>query len=1336
VGDPAVDPAPFGMGTVGARKPGDQGKPRFSLVVQRLDVKVTIDQDFAQTEVDQIFVNPSSDTVEGIFSFRTPPGAILQRFGVDRSGELVWGRIKESEAAERQYQSNVYQGSEEDPALLAWAGNGAYQARLYPIKPGATRRVVTRYTEWLTRQGTRGERRLYVYPMAAEGAKASLPRIEELTVSLDLSGAGARSVRAGMGTQRDGQRLVVKAFDFVPRSDLAVELFDAGGPETTVTAYRAPHTLRTEDVPEKAGPEYAQQVSREEPDYLAIPLRAPPDRGTAGEELDLAIVVDTSAATEPSALALARAVASSLLSHLGPEDRAALWAGDATLRPVAQGSGALRAVDPATRKAWLAGLAAVERGGATDIGALLTEAASQLDPKRQGSVVYIGDGVPSVGELVPKALRERLQRLPATTRILAAAVGSRPNLALLEALVRGAPVEQVHDAFGAARSVLRLLERAARPLWLGAAVDFGPGVERLLPRALPPILHDEGVLVVGRVTGKVPNEFLLSGSGRTTQLRLAVRRVDDAGDLRRRWGEGRLTDLMTEGAGRSSLVDVARRFGLVSPFTSLYVPTEREAEKEDDDIEERVQARIRRVKRWKPWMRLDEDEERQAEKEVEVVQEYADNKEGGTGTRAKGEEGSMGNPRMAAKAAAAPPPPAQAALMNELAQTDLSTLGALAGAGPSSALDAAAASGGGLKGLSRGGGGGAIRPGSAGGGLGALGSGAGGASRVMGPKGSASVGGANVSGGNVSDASRVVAGMRAGFRACFNRGLQENPDAQGVIRLTIEVGREGQVEHVAAKHTGKLSETVISCVRARASAAQFDPPEGGNASIAVPITFVKEGDSPPPEPAKWAEAKPEKPAPKRGVEPAALRGTIGVINHERRPCGPAADLPFAERLGLWRERLASAGSAEASLGVYRAALANCEASDWRERAALLVFIVDRLPTVNDRVALWRALLAVSPAAADAVYRFVLLRVETAADLKALHEALGLERIDADLLAGLMKKAKSAAQRLELLRGAALRFADDTELALLVLDAYEDAGDDAGGRAWARMLRRRVDATAHVRTNVGEYYLRLAGRGSGPSAALDTQEARRTFGELVEFAPEDPLARRRLGDLLRAHGWYDEALRHYQTLAALTPDDPSVPLLLAGAAQGTGKIEEAVRWAEKAGASGSPDGSSQVSVAARALASSFLAWARLKSLAAGKTDEAARLRARAARLGAGSAQGDVRIVLTWSHPELRPALWTNALGSMMPAPDNLPLLGVAQAFVSAAPVPVVELRLDTEDAARAARLDAKVVLTAIIGEGTAGERIASRELGFRGADGAPRERLALRLENASFVEQAP
>jgi len=233
-----------------------------------------------------------------------------------------------------------------------------------------------------------------------------------------------------------------------------------------------------------------------------------------------------------------------------------------------------------------------------------------------------------------------------------------------------------------------------------------------------------------------------------------------------------------------------------------------------------------------------------------------------------------------------------------------------------------------------------------------------------------------------------------------------------------------------------------------------------------------------------------------------------------------------------------------------------------------------------------------------------------------------------------------------------------------------------------------------------------------------------------------VALRRLGDLLRAHGWYEEALRQYETLATLTPDDPSVPLLLASAAQGTGKIEEAVRWAEKAAAAGSPDGSSQVSLAARALASAFLCWARQDSARAGKNDEVERLRVRAARLAASEKGQAVRVVLSWSHPELRPALWTNALGSMMPAEDNLPLLGVAQAFVPAVPAPLIELRLDPEDAARAARLDAKATLTVVIAEGTAEERIARAELGFRGPDGKPLDKVRQRFENGALTAEAP
>jgi hypothetical protein len=184
---------------------------------------------------------------------------------------------------------------------------------------------------------------------------------------------------------------------------------------------------------------------------------------------------------------------------------------------------------------------------------------------------------------------------------------------------------------------------------------------------------------------------------------------------------------------------------------------------------------------------------------------------------------------------------------------------------------------------------------------------------------------------------------------------------------------------------------------------------------------------------------------------------------------------------LWRERLGAASTAAGALQVYWRALSDCEAPTWRERHTLLLEMVNHLGSVREKVALWRRLLG-NPAAADVVYRATVVRVQTAAELHDLHVALGLRSVDPDLLAGLLARAKTPADRLALLHSTALKWPDDLELGLRVLDAYEDASDDAGGRAWARRLRHRADATPHVYTNVGEYYLRLSGRQSGPAAA--------------------------------------------------------------------------------------------------------------------------------------------------------------------------------------------------------------------------------------------------------------
>lgn len=103
-------------------------------------------------------------------------------------------------------------------------------------------------------------------------------------------------------------------------------------------------------------------------------------------------------------------------------------------------------------------------------------------------------------------------------------------------------------------------------------------------------------------------------------------------------------------------------------------------------------------------------------------------------------------------------------------------------------------------------------------------------------RGKISTPGADVSGGEVSNATRVVAGMRAGFRRCYERKLETNPNAKGTATLTLQIGPNGEVSSVSSTQTREL-DSVAACCKARAMAAQFDPPTGGAAQIVFPIHF-------------------------------------------------------------------------------------------------------------------------------------------------------------------------------------------------------------------------------------------------------------------------------------------------------------------------------------------------------------------------------------------------------------------------------------------------------------------------------------------------------------------
>jgi hypothetical protein len=281
-------------------------------------------------------------------------------------------------------------------------------------------------------------------------------------------------------------------------------------------------------------------------------------------------------------------------------------------------------------------------------------------------------------------------------------------------------------------------------------------------------------------------------------------------------------------------------------------------------------------------------EREQEEKETEVVQDNSDNKEGGTGTRAKGEEGSMGNPTTKAtnKRYAVQGPKdnqdmhlARQAALREATEFGMIGLLNTGAAGDPNAPtapwgrdtslgsdeisargnmwgdeigDAFGAGGLGLTGIGEGGGGRGEGIGL--GTIGTIGHGAGtGTGQGFGNGGgrlggkhtskppSVRMGATSVSGRLPPEViQRIVRQNFGRFRLCYENGLRNNPNLAGRVSISFTIGRDGSVGSVSGG--GDLPDSaVIGCVTKAFYGLSFPQPEGGIVKVAYPIAFAPGG---------------------------------------------------------------------------------------------------------------------------------------------------------------------------------------------------------------------------------------------------------------------------------------------------------------------------------------------------------------------------------------------------------------------------------------------------------------------------------------------------------------
>jgi len=277
------------------------------------------------------------------------------------------------------------------------------------------------------------------------------------------------------------------------------------------------------------------------------------------------------------------------------------------------------------------------------------------------------------------------------------------------------------------------------------------------------------------------------------------------------------------------------------------------------------------------------ERELEQEETEQVSDSDADNKEGGTGTRAKGEEGSMGketskdtnkryavqgpqdnqDPHLARQQAlreamefgmigllntgAAGDPNAPTAPWGRdtsLGTDEVSAMGNMWG----DEIGEAFGSGGlGLSGIGEGGGGRGEGIGL--GNIGTLGHGAGtgtgqgfgsGHGRLGGSHRTATpqvrMGDTKVSGRLPPEVIRRIVRQNYGrFRLCYEQGLGRNPNLEGRVTVRFVIGRDGAVSNVSNGGSDLPDSNVVGCVVKAFYGLSFPKPEGGIVTVSYPI---------------------------------------------------------------------------------------------------------------------------------------------------------------------------------------------------------------------------------------------------------------------------------------------------------------------------------------------------------------------------------------------------------------------------------------------------------------------------------------------------------------------
>jgi Ca-activated chloride channel family protein len=545
----------------------------------RTAVSVEVTGRVARVEVEEWFRNNGGGLGESDYLYPLPSGAVFNNFSLFQGDKELRGETMTAEQARAIYENIVRQ--KKDPALIELAGHGLLRSRVFPIASGETRKITLRYTQVLGRagealqfkyaagirhmgtfSGPRPQPRDVAMPVTRDAAPLSFT----MTVTDGASYGAPFSPTHELRVQRSNGRLTVRP-DSELHGDLEVFLpITRGLVGMTVVSHRP----------------------SSEPGFFMLTL-SPGNVDAPPVARDVTVVVDVSGSMSGEKMMQARNAIHALLQSLNQNDRVRLIAFSDQVRSYAPEWTAATPQNLRAARTWVDRLHAE---GGTNISGALKEAFEATSPdSRLPFVLFITDGLPSVGEQNPERIAQRVEQTRGRTRVFAFGVGYDVNTYLLDRLSAAArgSTQYVQPSEDVERAIARLAQKIQRPVLTDLRIANAPGrIEEVFPEQLPDLFADEELVIFGRYEGRgdlrAPITVTGRRAGRTetfnTNVVLPAHEPDNE-FMPKLWAARKVgtlaRQLKLEGnnpALLEELRETALRYGIITEYTSYLVQEE------------------------------------------------------------------------------------------------------------------------------------------------------------------------------------------------------------------------------------------------------------------------------------------------------------------------------------------------------------------------------------------------------------------------------------------------------------------------------------------------------------------------------------------------------------------------------------------------------------------------------------------------------------------------------------------------------------------------------------------------------------------------------------------